>query len=463
MRTNAKKKSEPIFTHEGARAVRIGAEKELRRSVMACMLWEDSFYEDGHAIADRIRELCREVAPEKTAALAVDARERMKLRHMPLLLVRELARRNYVKTAEALERVIQRADELAEFLALYWAEGKCPLSKQVKRGLAKAFAKFSEYDFGKYKGDGREITLRDVMFLVHPKPEGPEREALYKRIADKQLAVPDTWEVALSAGADKRQTFEGLMRDKRLGALAFIRNMRNMREAGVDRDLVAAYSKTVNVERVLPFRFVAAAQHCPDWTDILEPLMFRCLEGRRKLPGKTILVVDTSGSMYGCGNISRHSEMTRVHAAGALAALAREVCERPVIYATAGDDWKRVHATKILPSSYRGFALIDLIAGGKLAEDIGGGGIFLTQCLDFIYEREKTADRIIVLTDEQDCQRSPGSKLAPDQANAFGERNYLINVSVEQNGIAYQPRWMHIDGWSEAVIDYIIESEAPSQ
>ena len=79
-------------THEGAPAAVLTAEQALRRSVLSCMLWENEFYEDGVQIAGRIRELVPRVAAEKVAALAVEARERMKLRHAPLLLVREMAR-----------------------------------------------------------------------------------------------------------------------------------------------------------------------------------------------------------------------------------------------------------------------------------------------------------------------------------------------------------------------------------
>src|SRR5579862_3940520 len=85
-------KSAAHRTHEGASARRIGPEQRLRRSVLACLLWEDQFYEDGVAIAGRIRELVSKVAAEKVAALAVQAREKMKLRHVPLLLAREMAR-----------------------------------------------------------------------------------------------------------------------------------------------------------------------------------------------------------------------------------------------------------------------------------------------------------------------------------------------------------------------------------
>jgi len=71
----------------------------------------------------------------------------MQLRHAPLFLVRELARRKGAGpfVAETLEDVIQRADELGEFVALYWKEKKQPLSAGVKRGLARAFTKFDAY------------------------------------------------------------------------------------------------------------------------------------------------------------------------------------------------------------------------------------------------------------------------------------------------------------------------------
>ena len=128
------------LTHEGAPARNLAPELQLRRSVLACLLWESQFYEDGVEIAGRIAELVPKVEAEKVAALAVEAREHMKLRHAPLLLVREMARHATHRrlVAETLDRVIQRADELAEFVAIYWKDGRVPLSAQVKKGLAAA-------------------------------------------------------------------------------------------------------------------------------------------------------------------------------------------------------------------------------------------------------------------------------------------------------------------------------------
>ena len=170
-RLNLLNLSERLRTHEGAPARNISAEAQLRRAVLACLSWEDQFYEDGVAIAGRIRELVPKVAAEKVAALAIEAREKMKLRHAPLLLVREMARliTHRKVVAETLERVIQRADELSEFVAIYWADGRAPLSGQVKKGLAAAFPKFDEYALAKYNRDA-PVKLRDVLFLSHAKP-----------------------------------------------------------------------------------------------------------------------------------------------------------------------------------------------------------------------------------------------------------------------------------------------------
>jgi 60 kDa SS-A/Ro ribonucleoprotein len=137
-------------THEGAPARNISTELQLRRSVLACLLWESQFYEDGVEIAGRIAQLVPKVEAEKVASLAVEARAKMKLRHAPLLLVREMARhathRRFV--ADTLAQVIQRADELAEFVAIYWKDGRVPLSAQVKKGLAAAFPKFDGTNSG---------------------------------------------------------------------------------------------------------------------------------------------------------------------------------------------------------------------------------------------------------------------------------------------------------------------------
>ena len=414
-------------THEGGRARHISAELQLSRSVLACLLWEDQFYEDGVEIAGRIRELVPKVQAERVAALAVDARGKMKLRHAPLLLVREMARHKTHRAlvADTLSRVIQRADELAEFVAIYWKDGRVPLSAQVKKGLAAAFPKFDVYALAKYNRDG-PIKLRDVLFLCHAKPRDEAQAELWRKLVAGELATPDTWEVALSAGADKREAWERLLREKKLGALALLRNLRNLHEAGVREDLVLDALRGLNVSRVLPFRFIAAARYAPQWEEAVEHAMLSCLEGQEKLPGKTVLLIDVSGSMI--APLSWRSEMQRTDAAYGLAVLLREICEKVSLYSFS-DDLVQVPAR-------RGFALRDAIHNSQRHN-----GTYLGHALQSLRE---DYDRLIVISDEQAHDSVPNSR----------GRGYVINVASYKNGVGYG-KWTHIDGWSESAIEYI--------
>jgi hypothetical protein len=428
-------------THEGARAAKITPEQALQRSVLSCMLWEDEFYEDGEQIAGRIRLLVPYVAAEKVAALAVEARERMKLRHAPLLLVREMARHDTHRqlVSETLARVIQRADELAEFVAIYWADGRQPLSAQVKKGLAAALSKFDEYALAKYDR-ANVVRLRDVLFLSHARPVDEAQAALWKRLAANELATPDTWEVALSAAgrgdnASKREVWERLLTERKLGALALLRNLRNFHQAGVSEKVVLAGLAALKTERVLPFRFLAAARNAPQWEAALEQAMFRALEGRgARLAGHTILLVDVSGSMEVA--LSRKSDMRRNDAAYGLAILLREVAEKVTIYTFSN------HA-QLVPSR-RGMALRD-----ALDQSQAHGATNLGAALATVESHwRKGYDRLVVITDEQ----------AHDHVGSPRGKGYVINVASNRNGVGYG-EWTHIDGWSEAVVDYIAELE----
>jgi 60 kDa SS-A/Ro ribonucleoprotein len=418
-------------THEGAPARAVSPELALRRSVLACLLWESQFYEDGAEIAGRIRELVPKVAGEKVAALAVEAREAMKLRHAPLFLVREMARHVSHRglVAETLARVIQRADELAEFVAIYWAEGRAPLSGQVKKGLAAAFPRFDEYALAKYDRAG-VVRLRDVLFLCHAKPRDAEQAAVWKCLIDGSLVTPDTWEVALSAGGDKRASWERLLAERKLGALALLRNLRNMKDAAVDEWLVLSALAAMKTERILPFRFLAAARHASQWEEALEQAMFRSVAAREKLAGRTVLLVDVSGSMV--APLSHRSEMLRTDAAYGLAVLLREIAESVSLYTFS--------STLVRVPARRGFALRDALDRSQ-----PHGATMLGDALNRI---DEPYDRIIVITDEQAHDRVPAPR----------GRGYVINVASYRNGVGYGP-WTHIDGWSESVLSYIRELE----
>jgi 60 kDa SS-A/Ro ribonucleoprotein len=440
-----------LKTHEGAPARSISPELQLRRSVLACLLWENQFYEDGVEIAGRIAELVPKVDAEKVAALAVEGRERMKLRHAPLLLVREMARHKTHRglVAETLERVIQRADELTEFVAIYWKDGRVPLSGQVKKGLAAAFPKFDEYQLAKYDRGG-PIKLRDVLFLCHAKARDDKQGGVWKKLVWGRLATPDTWEVALSAAGapegadksqDKRAAWERLLAKEKLGALALLRNLRNFRETGVDEALVLGALHAMNTQRVLPFRFLAATRYAPQWEEALEQAMLASLATQANLPGKTALLIDISGSMT--APLSRRSEMQRTDAAYGLAVLLREIAEKSAVYSFS-DELVEVPAR-------RGFALRDAIDKSQRHN-----GTYLGKAVEELHRRAERNrndryDRLIVITDEQAHDTVPSPK----------GKGYVINVASYKNGVGYG-KWTHIDGWSEAVVEYVRELETAS-
>ena len=423
-------------TCEGGPAAFISPEAQLERSVMACLLWEDSFYEDGVSIAERIQSLAARCPASFVAELAIKAREEGRLRHAPLWLTRELARHpEKPKMADTLARVIQRADEPAEFLAMYWRDGRQPLSRQVKLGLARALQKFDAYQLAKYNRGGA-VKLRDVLFMSHARPKDEAQAETWRQLANNNLPSADTWEVALSAGADKKETFTRLLQEGKLGYLALLRNLRNMVNNGVEEGLIQeAILRGAAGAKVLPFRFISAARAVPRLEATLDQALKLALTGRPKLPGRTLLLVDVSGSMD--VPLSRKSELSRLDAAGALAVLFREMSEEARVF-TFSDNLVEV-------ASRPGLALVDAICGSQ-----PHGGTLMGEAVTKL--KNEAADRFVVLTDEQ----------AADPLPAPSWPSYVINVGSYENGVGYGP-WTHIDGFSEAVVQYVqaLESRKP--
>jgi len=465
-------------THEGGRAMQISSEEELRRSVLACMLWENSFYESGNATAQRIRELIPSVAPEKVAQIAYEARNAMKLRHVPLFIAVEMLKHpEHKKLVRALTpQIVKRADEMAEMLSMYWgndlevkrdnenqyisqrAQKKIPM--QLQRGLQLAFRNFDDYQITKYMGNDKPVKMADVIRIVHPDPKkvvlsdwkkNVDMAEVYKSVVQKTAKAPeDTWEVALSAGGKeaKRSVFEDLLSRGKLPAMALLRNLRGMKEAGVGDSFVQKGLQTMNVERILPYRFISARKFAPHLQSDLEQAMYKCLEGFDKLPGKTVFLVDVSGSMT--SRISGKSDLSRADAAAALAMLGREICESSEVYlfdtstrkvgSSQNNRWPSRETA--CSSDARGFKLADGITSAV------GGGTDIRQAVDYVNSLEKY-DRLIMFTDEQ-SMTVPGAPTS---------RGYVINVATNENGVGYG-EWLHINGFSENTLRYIQEYEA---
>lgn len=421
----------------------------LRRVVLANLLWENIAYMDGELVAKEISRLIPLCNPEDVFTLAIEARKLQKLRHTPLFLAKEMCKHEGTKPyiSRLLPEIITRADMLTDFLALYWGEGKCPIAAQAKKGLAAAFHNFNEYKFAKYDRDS-SIKLRDVMFLCRPKAQSEEEEQLFKKVANRTLATPDTWEVALSTGKDKKETWTRLINEGKIGGLAMLRNINNMKKANVDRKVIAKGLETLKSSMLLPMNFLQAARMNPEFKREIEDAMLASYAKLPKLKGRTLFIVDVSGSMT-C-RLSNKSELTRLDAAKAMAMLAANQCEDFELVCTAGSDWSRVHSTEHIKYPQKGFGIFEQI--DHCEKSLGGGGIFTRQCLEWCRENiEGEFDRIIIFSDSQDCDWPNNRTPKP-----FGKYNYICDVSANTRGINYKGIWdAEISGFSENFLTFI--------
>lgn len=446
------------ITYEGAPAAQIKPMQALRRSVLSCLLWEDEFYESGQEISARIQTLVSQLVGNVNDrgwcdsihqrdivainALAIEARTKFNLRHVPLYLLSVLGKLGALRWG-TVAQTVWRADELTELLAIHAKVNKTTPDKikkhipaQMKKGLAHAFGKFDEYQLGKYDRSNQAIRLRDVLFLTHAKPADEAQAALWKRLVANELAVPDTWETNLSVGADKKETFTRLIQEGKLGYLALLRNLRGMLQAGVDESIMegAIVARRGGAERVLPFRFIAAARACPRMEKALDKSLQKCIADLPPLSGRTLVLVDVSSSMH--ARLSSKSDLRRCDAAAALAALIN------------GDLRVFSFSDRFVEVPHRmGMAGVDAI----LNSQANNGTELIAAVAKASQEKH---DRIIVISDEQAAHDSTYGRLpAPKCNNA-----YMINVASAKNGIGYG-KWTHVDGFSENVIRFVHEYE----
>lgn len=269
--------------------------------------------------------------------------------------------------------VLQRADEPGEAMAYWLATRKGPEGQRVnmpasiKRALADAVGRlYNQYNLMKYDSDAAAVRFGDVIDMVHPHPaqdgwkSGLYRHALARRHGrdmseDRNLpeslttiraqvalrvaaqgnpsvlldsealkAAGMTWEDALSLAGqlklDKGKIWKAILPS--LGYMALIRNLRNMDEAGVsDTDVAAAIARIQDPDQVarsrqLPYRFYSAYKNAPSlrWGHALDVALNLSLKNIPALGGRTLILIDTSGSMQ--SKLSEKSQMSYQEAAG---------------------------------------------------------------------------------------------------------------------------------------------------
>lgn len=357
-------------------------------------------------------------------------------------------------TARAVVRsVLQRADEPGEMLAYYTSRYGRSVPIAVKRGIADAIVGhkvkrplYSEYTALKYDTPSHGWRFADVLEVAHPTGEHPEVKdtataSLFQWIVDRRhnradfipadlhmiqrnaairsevhdpsriLRDPNllegsglTWEDALSlwgSKLDKAKLWEAMI--PQMGYMARLRNLRNFDEAGVS-DTVAlklaaelADPEKVAYSRQLPMRFLSAYRAAPSlrWGYALETALDHSLKNVPELKGRTLILVDTSGSMH--APFSKDGTLARWDAATVFGlALARRA-ESADLVSFSGGYWGGRDATKVFPMA-QGESLLKSLDRWK------GGGYFIgggTDTAGAVQRHYRDHDRVVILTDEQ--------------------------------------------------------------
>ncbi|MFG1695549.1 TROVE domain-containing protein [Nonomuraea sp. NPDC049309] len=433
-------------THEGAPGYARDAKSELFLLAVTNMVGEDSFYEKAGQRDDRFRDLVHRVAVEDgewMARFLPWLRSEANMRSASVVAALEAVKARLAAGRQGLNRrlvgsVLQRADEPGEALA-YWASryGRA-IPKPVKRGIADAVQRlYTERNLLKYDTGSKGYRFGDVIELVHPAPaeDKPWQGDLFAHALDRRhnrdngipeslamlhrrarlMAVPvgerraivteGRPEAVAATLADAGMTWEALAgwlqgpMDARaweavipaMGYMALLRNLRNFDEAGVG-DAVAqtvaarlADAEQVRRSRQFPFRFLAAyrAARSLRWAYPLEQALGHSLANVPALPGRTLILVDRSGSMF--GGVSAKSGLNRADSAavfGSALALRAEAADLVQF------------GTSSAPVPFR--------AGESVLKVMGRfGNLGGTDTAEAVRRHFRGHDRVVIVTDEQ--------------------------------------------------------------
>lgn len=432
-------------THEGAPGWARDTKSELFLSAVSTMAGERTFYEDANDRDQRANALVGQVAvadPDWIAGFLGWLRGTANMRSISIQLALEavharLAAGLHGGNRQLVDAVLQRADEPGEALAYWTSRFGRAMPKPVKRGIADAVRRlYNERSLLKYDTDSDGYRFGDVVNLVHavPDPGKPWQGPLFAHALDRRHGRPldlaelrtefgletialnhqlrarvtqepqllldadvlraagMTWEAALSlAGSrvDKAKLWEALIPS--MGLMALARNLRNFDQAGVS-DTVAqlvmarlADADQITRSRMLPFRFLAAHRAAPSlrWAWPLEQALNHSLANTPALGGRTLILVDRSGSMF--GRMSERSQLNRADSAAIFgSALALRADNADLV------QFGSHH--QAVPFS-RGESVL------KVVERFGQlGGTYTAAAVHAHYAKH---DRVIIVTDEQ--------------------------------------------------------------
>lgn len=313
----------------------------------------------------------------------------------------------------------------------------------------------------------KEMKLKDVLRIVHPKGSNEEQGKLFQKIMKDALEVPYTWEVELSKNGQlpeserksKDVLWGELIASGKLGYMALLRNLRNIKEAGVGAaTLDAVYKRLEDPEQVrkskqLPFRFVNALNSVEQFHDAkLTRALSRAVDaslGNLPQVGENVwIIIDCSGSMgggYGWGNSDRGN-----------ATPIKTACLFAAALAKANGDAANVRVTMFSDSAKHVSVNTDdsvLSITEKLMKNIYGGGTNLQAALDLKGKLGFEPDTVVVLSDMQ------VNMLSSRDVSALFDKN-CVKVAINLNAYESTPLdenkgWYQLAGFSERLFDFI--------
>ena len=465
-------------------AYKLGMKEDLMSKVLTTFYNESKFYGD---TSNEIVEIATELAktdPKFVSNLARYARKEMHLRSVAHVLTCVVA--NVVETkpyiGQTVYDVVERADDLTEILACYINMYGKPIPNGLKKALAKNIKRFDEYSLAKYDKDSSKFKFRDILRITHAKPENEEQNELFNKVLNDGLETPITWETVLSDANDKRskkEKWESLIEEDKLGYMAILRNLRNMLNEDIGYASMSKITETLsNRGRVLkskqlPFRFFSAYNeiknnsHCTSkLLDALETAIEHSVMNTPKLKGRTLIAIDASGSMT--GRTSDKSNVSCHDIACLLGVLASRICDDSITIDFASDYWGgrngRIKDCKKYDISTKSGILSQM---SKFLP--ANGGTPMSAPFNYLMNNNIEVDRIIILSDND---TNSESKAIQSYLNKYREK--FGNPNVWVHGIDLQGygttqfngrNTSFITGWNEKVLEFInlIEEGVSSQ
>ena len=424
---------------------------------------EEKFYGDN--TKDMVETIKRVVKndPEFVSKLAVFARRVFNMRSVSHVLVGYLANipegKPYVK--KTAKGVVLRGDDVTEILSFYLNTFGKPLPNSLRKGLKEVFVNFDAYTLAKYKGEGHDVKMRDVLCLCRPHPKDDAQSAMWKKLLEGTLETPYTWESELSAKGNKKEVWEELISSGRLPYMAALRNCRNVVTAQPDNldDYLKFISdpKMVEKSKQLPFRFLSAyrtnAQASTKVLDALEDAAEASIKNLPKLPGKTVIAIDTSGSMG--SRLSKNSDVMCCDISMLLGLIASKICDDAVVY-TFNTTIEQLAVSKRNGLLYT-----------TMHQSCPGGGTNMSLPFQLLMNKHIKCDRIIILSDNE-CNSGyswysskPVQALADEYRKATGCDIWVHAIDLQGYGTQqfHGSKTNIISGWSEKVFDFILMAE----